>query len=44
MLIAALVLALVVGIWAVLERSWPLLILAIAVVLLALSGHPALDL
>lgn len=44
MLIAALILALVVGIWAALERSWPLLILAIAVVLLALSGHPGLNL
>jgi len=36
---AALILAIVVGAWAVMERSWQLLLLALAVVLLALAGE-----
>lgn len=35
----ALILAIVVGIWAVMDRSWQLLLIALAVVLLALSGE-----
>jgi hypothetical protein len=35
----ALILAVVVGIWAVMERSWQLLLIALAVVLLALAGE-----
>lgn len=35
----ALILAAAVGIWAVMDRSWQLLLIAIAVVLLALSGE-----
>lgn len=35
----ALILAIVVGVWAVMERSWQLLLIALAVVLLALAGE-----
>ena len=35
----ALILAIIVGVWAVMERSWQLLLIALAVVLLALSGE-----
>jgi hypothetical protein len=42
MLIAALILALVVGVWAAIERAWPMVLLAAAVALLALAMHPAL--
>lgn len=37
--LVALILSIVVGVWAVMERSWPLLILAAAVICLALSGE-----
>lgn len=36
--VVALVLAAVVAVWAVTERSWQLLLLAAAVILLALAG------
>jgi SNF family Na+-dependent transporter len=39
MVLAALVLAIVVGVWAGIERQWQLLILAIAVALLALAAY-----
>jgi hypothetical protein len=35
----ALILAIIVGVWAVMERSWQLLLVAVAVALLALSGE-----
>lgn len=35
---AALILAIVVGVWAVMERSWQLLLISIAVGLIALDG------
>ena len=35
----ALILAIIVGVWAVMERSWQLLLISLAVVLLALSGE-----
>lgn len=35
---AALILALVVAVWAVMERTWQLLLIAVAVILLALAG------
>lgn len=35
----ALILAIIVGVWAVMERSWQLLLIALAVVLLALTGE-----
>lgn len=38
LVLLSLVLALVVAIWAVMDRSWQLLLLAIAVVLLTLAG------
>lgn len=37
--VVALILAIVVGAWAVMDRSWQLLLIAIAVVCLALSGE-----
>lgn len=37
MALAALVLAIVVGVWAAVDRAWQILILAIAVALLALT-------
>lgn len=43
MLIAALILAVVVGAWAAVDRAWPLLLLAIAVVLIALAGGNPFD-
>lgn len=40
MLLAALIIALIVLIWTVLDRAWPIALLAIAVILIALSGTP----
>lgn len=37
--VIALILAIIVGVWAVMDRSWQLLLVAIAVVCLALSGE-----
>lgn len=37
--VIALILGVVVGVWAVMDRSWQLLLLAISVVLLALAGE-----
>lgn len=37
--LVALILAVVVGIWAVMERSWQLLLIAIAVACIALTGQ-----
>ncbi|MCT9932433.1 hypothetical protein N5079_19720 [Planotetraspora sp. A-T 1434] len=44
MLTAALILALVVGVWSAIERAWPLLLLAVAVLLVILAANPALGL
>lgn len=37
MLIAALILALIVGAWSAIEKAWPMLLLAIAVILVVLD-------
>jgi hypothetical protein len=44
LVLIALLCALGVAVWAVVERSWPLLLLAAAVVLLCLSGSSDLSL
>lgn len=42
MLFAALILAIVVGVWAVLDRSWQMLLLAVAVALAVLAMNPSI--
>lgn len=40
MLIAALILAVVVTIWAVVDQAWPMVVLGLAVILIALQALP----
>lgn len=44
MLLASVILSIVVGVWAGIEKSWQILLLAVAVLLAALAQNPTIHL